>query len=485
MASPSDVRTMNESNRTETGADLPASAGWRSDAWRRAFLLRLLVSCEIAVGVFLILRYAPRFHGDWWVLLALGVLNVVAERMPISIYGESYISVGFVFTMANIVLFGPLGVVIVAPLEGLTGRLGRAPWDYIRARNAGRFTLVYWAAAEAYSLFAPVGPNTLDLTLVAGGVAATATAFVLFSAFNIVSLWLRKGVSFGETWENRKWLAPQYVALGFVGLALATAYVGLGIAAIVAFITPVVMMRVTMKQYVDKTADNVELLKAQNAALGAANVEIRKVSEELRFTYDSTLEALVSALDARDQETHGHSIRVARYMLTIAEALGVKPGSQEWVDMQRGALLHDVGKIGVRDAILWKPGKLSPEEWVEMRRHPEIGFNMLREVKFLRGAAEIVLAHHERWDGQGYPRGLTAEEVPLGSRIFMVVDTFDSMTSDRPYRRALSSKVALEEIIRCGGSQFDPLVVQAFLHIYEAWALERDRLHGAEVKRAA
>jgi HD-GYP domain-containing protein (c-di-GMP phosphodiesterase class II) len=132
------------------------------------------------------------------------------------------------------------------------------------------------------------------------------------------------------------------------------------------------------------------------------------------------------------------------------------------IHVGRGALLHDVGKIGVPDSILLKPDKLLPQEWIEMKKHPGIGYEILKEIKFLSPAAEIVLTHQERWDGKGYPNGLTGKEIPLGSRIFAVVDTLDAMTSDRPYRKALSFQVALEEINRCSGTQFDPLVVEAF-----------------------
>ncbi len=180
------------------------------------------------------------------------------------------------------------------------------------------------------------------------------------------------------------------------------------------------------------------------------------MGDELRQSYDGTLEALVNALDARDQETKGHSLRVSKYMMDIARELGVVEDSREWLDMQRGSLLHDVGKIGVSDSILLKPGKLTDDEWKLMRLHPEIGYKMLRQVKFLEGPAEIILAHHERWDGKGYPRGLAEDEIPLGARIFPVVDTFDAMTSDRPYRKALSTQDALNEILKYGGSQFDP-----------------------------
>ncbi|HWC30230.1 MAG TPA: HD-GYP domain-containing protein, partial [Dehalococcoidia bacterium] len=160
-------------------------------------------------------------------------------------------------------------------------------------------------------------------------------------------------------------------------------------------------------------------------------------------------------------------------------------GTQDWIDMQRGSLLHDVGKIGVSDSILLKPGKLTDEEWTSMRQHPEIGYNMLKQVKFLQGAAEIILCHHERWDGRGYPRALHEEEIPLGARIFTVVDTFDSMTSDRPYRKALTTLDALNEIMHHSGTQFDPRVVEAFLDIYETWVAEREELHRITVVKAA
>jgi putative nucleotidyltransferase with HDIG domain len=277
------------------------------------------------------------------------------------------------------------------------------------------------------------------------------------------------------------------MVLGLIGLALTASYMALGIPGVLAFVAPAIMMRISMKQYVDKTKENVGKLEMQNDALRTANIEVRRVSEELRTSYDGTLEALVAALDARDQETKGHSLRVSRYMLEIAREMGVVEGTQEWVDMQRGSLLHDVGKIGVSDAILLKPGKLTDDEWELMRKHPEIGYHMLRQVKFLQGPAEIILAHHERWDGQGYPKGLHEDEIPLGARIFSVVDTFDSMTSDRPYRKALSTLTAMNEIMACAGSQFDPVVVEAFLDIYEKWVDEREemQLEEAELREAA
>jgi HD-GYP domain-containing protein (c-di-GMP phosphodiesterase class II) len=161
---------------------------------------------------------------------------------------------------------------------------------------------------------------------------------------------------------------------------------------------------------------------------------------------------------------------VVRFTLAIAERLGIP--SADHADLARGALLHDIGKIGVPDAILLKAGPLVPAEWDEMRRHPQTGYTILQSTPFLQRAADLVLAHQERWDGGGYPRGLAGEEIPLGARIFAIADTVDAMTRDRPYRRGVSLDRAREEIRRCTGSQFDPRCVEAFLgmdlRIFEA-----------------
>ena len=189
--------------------------------------------------------------------------------------------------------------------------------------------------------------------------------------------------------------------------------------------------------------------------------ELSQALQGIAQAYGNTLAALVHALDAREPETSDHSQRVVRYTLGIARTMGIPDHALE--DIGRGALLHDIGKIGVPDSILLKPGPLTNAEWAEMRRHPEVGFRILENIGFLRPAAEIVLAHQERFDGGGYPRGLAREEIPLGARIFMIADTLDAMTSDRPYRKAATFAQARQEISRCSGTQFDPAVVAAFV----------------------
>jgi cyclic di-GMP phosphodiesterase len=216
-------------------------------------------------------------------------------------------------------------------------------------------------------------------------------------------------------------------------------------------------------------------VQERTAELRHKNREVEELFARLNSSYQTTLEALATALDTRDSETMGHSLRVAAYTVAVARQMGV--GEPELTDMYRGALLHDVGKIGIPDAILRKPSKLTAEEWVEMRKHPEIGYRILQGINFLEGARLIVLSHQERYDGNGYPRGLRGSEIPLGARIFAVVDTLDAMTSDRCYRKALAYDAAREEITKYRGTQFDPDVVDTFLRISsEEWAAIQGRI---------
>jgi putative nucleotidyltransferase with HDIG domain len=165
----------------------------------------------------------------------------------------------------------------------------------------------------------------------------------------------------------------------------------------------------------------------------------------------------------RDKETEGHTRRVTDMTVRLARLMGIP--ESEIVHIRRGALLHDIGKMGVPDHILLKADKLTDEEWKIMRKHPEFAYNMLSSIEFLKPALEIPYCHHEKWDGTGYPRGLRAENIPLSARIFVVVDVWDAVTNDRPYRAAWTEAVALEYIKEQSGKHFDPKVSKAFLQI--------------------
>ena len=188
--------------------------------------------------------------------------------------------------------------------------------------------------------------------------------------------------------------------------------------------------------------------------------ELDKTLASLENAYRSTLQALTAALETRDAETHGHSERVVTFSLRLGREYGLN--AVQMKSLEFGSLLHDIGKIGVPDAILRKPAKLNDEEWVRMREHPLHGQQILRGIKFLEGAANVVAQHHEKWDGSGYPFGLKAEEIDICARIFSVADAFDAITSDRVYRKGRSYEIALQELDDWAGRQFDPRVVEAF-----------------------
>jgi putative nucleotidyltransferase with HDIG domain len=185
---------------------------------------------------------------------------------------------------------------------------------------------------------------------------------------------------------------------------------------------------------------------------------------QIEIANDNTLLALAAALDVREHNTGVHSQRVADYTLRLAREAGVRD-KDTLDDFWRGALLHDVGKIGIPDKVLLKPGPLSDEEWAVMRNHPEMGARMLRKIEFLRGPTEIVLSHHERYDGAGYPRKLKGAQIPLGARLFAVIDVYDALTTDRAYHTARSHTDALTRIREMSDTHFDPAIVVAFVKI--------------------
>ena len=204
--------------------------------------------------------------------------------------------------------------------------------------------------------------------------------------------------------------------------------------------------------------------------------KLRTYAQEIEVGYDSTLKVLSAALDTKDHDTQGHAERVARLTLALAREMDVP--KERLVDIERGALLHDVGKIGVPDDVLRKPAALDDREWEAMQKHPLLAGLMVSKVGFLEGALPILLYHHERYDGTGYPFGLQGAAIPLEARIFTVVDAYDAMTSDRPYRKAMPIDDAMEEIHKNSGIQFDPKAVEAFARVIA-------RLHPAVKEEAA
>jgi HD-GYP domain-containing protein (c-di-GMP phosphodiesterase class II) len=219
--------------------------------------------------------------------------------------------------------------------------------------------------------------------------------------------------------------------------------------------------------------DFLEAMAAQ-AAIAIDNATLfndqQRSNIELALAYDVTLEGWSRALDLRDKETEGHTQRVTEMTVRLARAMGV--GEAELVQIQRGALLHDIGKMGIPDAILLKPGPLTDAEWEIMRRHPVYAYELLSPIAFLKGALDIPYCHHEKWDGTGYPRGLKGEQIPSSARIFAIVDVWDALRSDRPYRAAWGEERVREHIRSLSGTHFDPKVVKAFLGLVSLQAMK-------------
>ena len=208
---------------------------------------------------------------------------------------------------------------------------------------------------------------------------------------------------------------------------------------------------------------------AGQAAIAIDNVtlfeNLQRSNTELSLAYDATIEGWSAALDLRDKETEGHTQRVTEMTVRLAKAMGFS--KQELVQVRRGALLHDIGKMGIPDRILLKPDKLTDEEWGVMRRHPAYAYQLLKQITYLDSALDIPYCHHEKWDGTGYPQGLKETDIPLSARIFAVVDVYDALTSDRPYRKGWSHKKAIDFIQDQSGSHFDAPIVDAFLKMVE------------------
>jgi PAS domain S-box-containing protein len=201
--------------------------------------------------------------------------------------------------------------------------------------------------------------------------------------------------------------------------------------------------------------------------------DLRTANRELTSSYEATIEGWSRALDLRDHETEGHSERVTEMTLRLAEKRGVS--AEEQVHMRRGALLHDIGKMGVPDSILLKPGPLTEEEWAIMHRHPQYAYELIQPIPFLRPALDIPLCHHEKWDGTGYPYGLRGEQIPLAARLFAVVDVWDALRFARPYRDSWPEEEVRAYIQSQAGSHFDPAVVETFLDVSEGTSVDRSK----------
>jgi diguanylate cyclase (GGDEF)-like protein/putative nucleotidyltransferase with HDIG domain len=431
-------------------------------------LLWLFVSGVIAAGVAgTILGSVLGPRPDLAAIGLLSVLAVVTQMSQVkNLYGESSISVSVAINFAAALFTGVPGVACVSAVIVVAHYVQRRPVLYKTAFNWATHVLAgLMPVLVIFVLAIPLQVPSLPLLAIPVAVAALAY-YAIETGLIATAISLSEGMSIIVTWrEQFRWLAAHYLVLCMMGLFLGVAYVTLGPLGIIVFTLPVLMMVFVQRQYVERTEDSVQELQRMYQELTLANREIVSASQAMRQINEELFQTLAKIIDARDPYLSGHSAKVADYATAIAIELGLPAERVEC--LRQAALLHDIGKIGISEQVLHKPGKLTDEEYENFQTHATLGAELVETCQGLRHLAPFVRHHHERWDGNGYPDGLRGEETPLEARILAVCDAVEAMASDRAYRRAMSVSEVVAELRRCAGTQFDPAIAEAFVRVVE------------------
>jgi hypothetical protein len=374
-------------------------------------------------------------EGGIWVAVLLGLMIVVVENFKVDFPHaplDLWLSIGAILSLAAALTFHPLPAATVVMAAALINDL----WDRLKpiqvVVNVCNLGLATFLAGTVFRYLADDNGQPLHD---ARNIGATIVAAVVYSLFNswVLAIVVAPVVSQStfQFWRSNIGFVHSFVSLPAMGS-----------------LVPLVASQHPLALFV---------LLAPLVGSHLAQRALKKVQQETQ----ATIESLVDALEVRDAYTHNHSIRVTQYVRAILGEMPQIPTATRQL-IADAARVHDIGKMGVRDTALLKPGKLSDEEYEEIKRHAAIGAELIGNLAMYRRSVPIVRHHHERWDGKGYPDGIGGEAIPFGARIIAVADSFDAMTSDRPYRRAMTYEAALAEIRRNCGIQFDPLVVEAF-----------------------
>jgi putative nucleotidyltransferase with HDIG domain len=427
------------------------------------------VVCAVALVVTLLtgtFGQSPFADGSLGTMLVLMGLLLVSEATRQYVHSEVSTSTECVPVIAAGVLAGPLAVPIMHVLVTVGADVARGRLRVATAFNVAVLTL---AGLSAVGVLA-VAQDTQRLNDEWGFLAAGLVAGLVYYAVNATLISTAESIFEGrparEIYRERfAWLPPHYGFYGVLAAGLVLADWAMGTLGIALFAMPTITMTMAVGQYLRKTGQLVEDLRTANRSLEGLLAENRGLLASLGVQHLETIRAFARAIDAKDSYTAGHTERVALYSVMLADALGLPPQSRR--EIEHGALLHDIGKIGVRDAILQKAGPLEAGEWAQMKRHPELACFILDGIDLPQTVWDMVRSHHENIDGTGYPDCLPGDLLSLPARIARVADAFDAMTSDRPYRAALSLAAARAELHRCAGVQFCPEVVAAMDELIE------------------
>jgi putative nucleotidyltransferase with HDIG domain len=425
---------------------------------------RILIALVAAAGLAAVLA-APAVGElrelDLGLFALFLVLSAVTQRMRVDLFRNASVSVQFAVTAATYALFGVAPAIwvnlVAAAVLAITPRPKPLPKVVF---NFGNLALAAFLAGVAYqALGGRTPPQDLAVTVFAA-IGAGILYFAVSTSLVSAAVASTTDTPFLAHWrQNYAWTAVSFVALAVNGSGLALATQSLGVFGFVVFTLPLGVAWYSFTLYTAKSRE----VRERNEELHGMNEVLERTNERLENATISLVGALVGALDAKDHYTEGHCAATMFHALGVGRKLGLP--KEELARIELAALFHDIGKIGIPEQILRKPGPLTAEEWDVMRTHTTIGGEILAKVPALERVRPIVTAHHERFDGTGYPRGLVGDQIPLGARIIAVADAYHAMTSDRPYREAMPRRVARRELRRHAGGQFDPAVVDAFIAV--------------------
>lgn len=397
----------------------------------------------IGTAIILVGGYMQYRNGNWWEFLFFVVLSAISESLIIPLGENSYVSIGFAIGMAAILIFDPwiaavvltLGTLFSVPRrDGKIQHIFNSSF-YKRYFNGSAYAISALAGGTANSFLSQLAPEPAFVGLSVLGILGTFSGYVFFNLMIYSKLFaLLQGRPFRKVIREQIWCINNFAAIAPIGILMVFSYSTYGWFFASLIFGPLLLARYSFTLYMD-----------------------------MKKMYFETIRTLSNALDAKDEYTNGHSHRVAEFSVMIAERMQLSIKDVETI--KTAALLHDIGKIGIKDEVLNKQGKLDFKEFYEVQQHPEIGANILKDVAALQRVSTIIRFHHERYDGNGYPDSISGEAIPVESSIIAVADAYDAMTSDRSYRKAMSHEAALEIIRSASGTQFRPDVVNAFMSL--------------------
>ena len=397
-----------------------------------------IIASAIALFIYLMPSF-PLLSNIWPVFIFFLAISTFAEFIPVDLPVSGAVSIGFPIDFVLILVYGPALAMLITALGALIGEIiekERRSW-YKIIFNASQFALSAGIAGIVYQELGGVISTTNLTGYIIPALICALTYYFINSSLFVMVIHLAEGISLWSIWKTKlKGIITTYIALAPIGFIMAMVYVTIGIWGIILFFFPLILARRSFELY----------------------TKMRKV-------YLETIRALAAAIDAKDPYTKGHSERVAEASIAIAQELNLSDRDIE--NIEYTALLHDIGKIGIKDKILSKKSSLTNQEFDKIKEHTIMGAKIIEPVDFLKNSYKAIYHHHERYNGKGYPDGIKSEGIPILARIIAVADAYDAMGSDRPYRKKLNKDKILKELKDQSGKQFDPEAVKALISILD------------------